>query len=140
MSLVPKAAPYRSRERLASGADGSVLRVGDVNTDAPFLLVVTPAGDREAADRVAVRLAAVNPRHVVRADPGEDQLWASLQPDQERVAVGLVGLDEVPRKGWFAEAYGWPNLYPKTFSQLAFRIAVLIVGAWLVLSVVVVLR
>ena len=33
----------------------------------------------------------------------------------------------IPQQGWFARAYGWPHLYPRTAAQLLFRIAVTVV-------------
>ena len=89
MSRAPRIAPYRVSYRLALGPDGSVYRVWDVTTEQPHLLVVSDEDERTATDRVAARLAGLDPDLVVRTGAGE-QLWAVLVPEEEQRAVELV--------------------------------------------------
>lgn len=127
MSRAPRIAPYRVSYRLAQGPDGSVFRVQDVNTDQPRLLVVSAEGERTATDRVAARLSGLDPDLVVLSGAGAEQVWASLLPEAEQRAVELVGLGGVPEQNWLAEAYGWPSLHARSWSQVAFRVAVTLV-------------
>ena len=127
MTRAPRIAPYRVSYRLALGPDGSVYRVRDVTTDQPHLLVVSAEGEGSATDRVAVRLAALDPDLVVRTGAGADQLWAALVPDEEHRAVELVGLGGVPEQNWLAEAHGWRPAGARSWSLVVLRAVLVLV-------------
>lgn len=131
MSRSPRIAPYRVSYRLALGPDGSVYRVVDVTTDQPHLLVVSDEEERSATDRVAARLAGLDPDLVVRTGAGE-QLWAALVPGEELRAVELVGLGGVPRQNWLTDGRGWPR-HGRSWSLVVLRtlLALVVLGVLL---------
>ena len=133
MSRAPRIFPFRVSYRLALGPDGSVYRVVDVTTDQPHLLVVSTGDERSATDRVAARLAGLDPDLVVRTGAGDDQLWAALVPDEEQRAVDLVGLGGVPRQNWLAEAHGWRRADARSWSLVVLRtvLALVLLGVLL---------
>ena len=132
MSRAPRIAPYRVSYRLALGPDGSVYRVRDVTTEQPHLLVVSAEDERTATDRVAARLAGLDPDLVVRTGAGE-QLWAALLPEQEQRAVELVGLGGVPRQNWLTDGRGWPSRHTRSWSLVVLRtvLALVVLGVLL---------
>lgn len=127
MSRAPRIYPYRVSYRLALGADGSVYRVEDVITKQPHLLVVSAEDERSATDRVAWRLAGLDPDLVVRTGAGADQLWVALVPDEEQRAVELVGLGGVPRQNWLAEAHGWRPADGRSWVLVGLRVLLALV-------------
>lgn len=133
MSRSPRIYPYRVSYRLALGADGSVYRVEDVITKQPHLLVVSAEDARSATDRVAARLAGLDPDLVVRTGAGADQLWVALVPDEEQRAVELVGLGGVPRQNWLAEAHGWRPADARSWALVGLRtlLALVVLGVLL---------
>jgi len=126
VSRSPRIAPYRVSYRLALGPDGSVYRVVDVTTDQPHLLVVSDEEERSATDRVAARLAGLDPDLVVRTGAGE-QLWAALVVDEELRAVELVGLGGVPRQNWLTDGRGWPRRDARSWTLVALRTLLVLV-------------
>jgi len=126
VSRSPRIAPYRVSYRLALGPDGSVYRVVDVTTDQPHLLVVSDEEERSATDRVAARLAGLDPDLVVRTGAGE-QLWAALVVDEELRAVELVGLGGVPRQNWLTDGRGWSRRHGRSWTLVALRTLLVLV-------------
>ncbi|SEP94201.1 hypothetical protein [Microlunatus flavus] len=133
MSRAPRIYPYRVSYRLALGPDGSVYRVEDVISKQPHLLVVSAEDERSATDRVAARLAGLDPDLVVRTGAGLDQLWVALVPEEEQRAVELVGLGGVPPQNWLAEAHGWRSPHARSWALVGLRtlLAVVVLGVLL---------
>lgn len=140
MSRAPRIAPYRVSYRLALGPDGSVYRVRDTTTDRPHLLVVSAEDERSATERVAARLAGLDPDLVVRSGAGAEQLWAALVPDEEQRAVELVGLGGVPPQNWLAEAHGWSSGRTRSWSLVVLRAVLVLVVLGVLLWVAHLLR
>ena len=123
MARAPRFGSYLLLGRLARSDEGVAYRGYDADRSGrEVLLVTTPATG--PTSRWPERLEQLPAGLVVDSGATGERRWVVLPPDQDRVAVGLIGLAELPTRHPLARAWGWPHPYARTGRELAVRIVV----------------